>query len=104
MQGLILPQQNGGFSVAWPLKARGRFRPCKRPDGVVSRYWRKNSLFFEIFSRIEIPSSVAYGIRLEAINSRDDVRCMIAFAPKAEVHPRSCYVAEMPIANIDPSK
>jgi hypothetical protein len=27
-----------------------------------------------------------------------DVRCMTALAPKAEVHPRSCYVGEVPIA------
>ena len=29
-----------------------------------------------------------------------DVRCTTALAPKAEVHPRSCYVADVPGADI----
>jgi hypothetical protein len=29
-----------------------------------------------------------------------DVRCKTAFPPKAEVHPRSCYVAQVPEADI----
>jgi hypothetical protein len=32
--------------------------------------------------------------------SSDDVRCMTALPPKAEVHPRSCYVAFVPEAVI----
>jgi len=31
---------------------------------------------------------------------RRDVRCKTAFLPKAEVHPRSCYVAQVPTAEV----
>src|SRR5260221_1290286 len=31
-----------------------------------------------------------------ALGRRADVRCMTALRPKAEVHPRSCYVAKVP--------
>jgi hypothetical protein len=37
----------------------------------------------------------AWGIKL---GHRRDVRCMTALPPKAEVHPRSCYVANVLIA------
>src|SRR5262249_62204843 len=30
----------------------------------------------------------------------DDVRCMTVLPPKAEVHPRSCYVAQVPKAAV----
>jgi hypothetical protein len=34
------------------------------------------------------------------LGRRADVRCMTALPPKAEVHPRSCYVAQVPEADI----
>jgi hypothetical protein len=34
------------------------------------------------------------------LGRRADVRCMTALPPKAEVHPRSCYVAKVPIRDI----
>src|SRR5262245_16953568 len=42
---------------------------------------------------------VALGVKLDRCS---DVRSTTALPPKAEVHPRSCYVAKVPISDIAP--
>jgi hypothetical protein len=47
------------------------------------------------------PAYVADGVKFRHCS---DVRCKTAFPPKAEVHPRSRYVAKVPIGDISTAR
>jgi hypothetical protein len=82
-------------------KCEGSRRP--RPVGRTHACWLFHSLTGSLsrsYPRME-QSDLAASRRLLHVAPSGDVRCTTALAPKAEVHPRSCDVAEVPAADLN---